>query len=152
MIGRDPPLRPHTPAPVLPGGQGRDPSDCTRSGLPLSSLSPQKVPEYTLTIQATDMDGDGSTTTAVAVVEILDANDNAPVFDPQKVMPLPHSVTRHITNTKVCLSQETGTTLCCFRCQSQHYGCVTLGKLPNLSVPHFLICEKEIMIIPAALF
>uniref|UniRef100_A0A2K5IP16 Cadherin domain-containing protein n=1 Tax=Colobus angolensis palliatus TaxID=336983 RepID=A0A2K5IP16_COLAP len=43
-----------------------------------------KVPEYTLTIQATDMDGDGSTTTAVAVVEILDANDNAPVFDPQK--------------------------------------------------------------------
>lgn len=98
MIGRDPPLRPHTPAPVLPGGQGRDPSDCTRSGLPLSSLSPQKVPEYTLTIQATDMDGDGSTTTAVAVVEILDANDNAPVFDPQKVMPLPHSVTRHITN------------------------------------------------------
>lgn len=34
------------------------------------------------------MDGDGSTTTAVAMVEILDANDNAPVFDPQKVMPL----------------------------------------------------------------
>lgn len=31
------------------------------------------------------MDGDGSTTTAVAIVEILDANDNAPVFDPQKV-------------------------------------------------------------------
>lgn len=35
------------------------------------------------------MDGDGSTTTAVAIVEILDANDNAPVFDPQKVMLLP---------------------------------------------------------------
>lgn len=35
------------------------------------------------------MDGDGSTTTAVAIVEILDANDNAPVFAPQKVMPLP---------------------------------------------------------------
>lgn len=98
MIGRDPPLRPRTPAPVLPGGQGRGPSDCTHSGVPLSSLSPQKVPEYTLTIQATDMDGDGSTTTAVAVVEILDANDNAPVFDPQKVMPLPHSVPRQITN------------------------------------------------------
>uniref|UniRef100_A0A2K5INX4 Cadherin domain-containing protein n=1 Tax=Colobus angolensis palliatus TaxID=336983 RepID=A0A2K5INX4_COLAP len=72
--------------PAIPDflGYGRDPSDCTHSGLPLSSLSPQKVPEYTLTIQATDMDGDGSTTTAVAVVEILDANDNAPVFDPQK--------------------------------------------------------------------
>lgn len=34
------------------------------------------------------MDGDGSTTTAVAIVEILDANDNAPVFDPQKVSAL----------------------------------------------------------------
>ncbi|XP_030650728.1 cadherin-3 isoform X2 [Nomascus leucogenys] len=49
-----------------------------------SGLDREKVPEYTLTIQATDMDGDGSTTTAVAVVEILDANDNAPVFDPRK--------------------------------------------------------------------
>ncbi|XP_011908042.1 PREDICTED: cadherin-3 isoform X1 [Cercocebus atys] len=49
-----------------------------------SGLDREKVPEYTLSIQATDMDGDGSTTTAVAVVEILDANDNAPVFDPQK--------------------------------------------------------------------
>ncbi|XP_006156977.1 cadherin-3 [Tupaia chinensis] len=49
-----------------------------------SGLDREKVPEYTLTIQATDMNGDGSTTTAVAVVEILDANDNAPIFDPQK--------------------------------------------------------------------
>ncbi|KAF5919560.1 hypothetical protein HPG69_000159 [Diceros bicornis minor] len=49
-----------------------------------SGLDRERVPEYTLTIQATDMDGDGSTTTAVAIVEILDANDNAPVFDPQK--------------------------------------------------------------------
>uniref|UniRef100_A0A9L0RQE9 Cadherin 3 n=1 Tax=Equus caballus TaxID=9796 RepID=A0A9L0RQE9_HORSE len=49
-----------------------------------SGLDRERVPEYTLTIQATDMDGDGSTTTAVAVVEILDANDNAPVFHPQK--------------------------------------------------------------------
>lgn len=35
------------------------------------------------------MDGDGSSTTAMAIVEILDANDNAPVFDPQKVTPFP---------------------------------------------------------------
>ncbi|MBZ3885141.1 Cadherin-3 [Sciurus carolinensis] len=49
-----------------------------------SGLDREKVPEYTLTIQATDMDGDGSTTTAVAIMEILDANDSAPVFDPQK--------------------------------------------------------------------
>lgn len=32
------------------------------------------------------MDGDGSTTTAEAVVQILDTNDNAPEFQPQKVM------------------------------------------------------------------
>ncbi|KAF3817707.1 hypothetical protein GH733_012994 [Mirounga leonina] len=49
-----------------------------------SGLDRERVPEYTLTIQATDMDGDGSTTTAVAVVELLDANDNAPVFEPPK--------------------------------------------------------------------
>ncbi|MXQ83470.1 hypothetical protein E5288_WYG014682 [Bos mutus] len=49
-----------------------------------SGLDRERVPEYTLTIHATDMDGDGSSTTAMAIVEILDANDNAPVFDPQK--------------------------------------------------------------------
>lgn len=49
-----------------------------------SGLDREKVPEYTLTIQATDMDGEGSTTTAVAMVEILDVNDNAPEFEPQK--------------------------------------------------------------------
>ncbi|KAI4571710.1 hypothetical protein MJG53_013816 [Ovis ammon polii x Ovis aries] len=49
-----------------------------------SGLDRERVPEYTLTIHATDMDGDGSSTTAMAIVEILDANDNAPIFDPQK--------------------------------------------------------------------
>lgn len=59
-------------------------------------LSPQKVPEYTLTIQATDMDGEGSTTTAVAIVEILDANDNAPEFEPQKVTPVLSCIPHHV--------------------------------------------------------
>ncbi|XP_012586083.1 PREDICTED: cadherin-3 isoform X1 [Condylura cristata] len=49
-----------------------------------SGLDRERVPEYTLTVQAADMDGDGSITTAVAIVEIVDANDNAPVFDPQE--------------------------------------------------------------------
>ncbi|XP_007938594.1 cadherin-3 [Orycteropus afer afer] len=49
-----------------------------------SGLDRERVPEYTLTIQAADMNGDGSTTTAVAVVEILDANDHAPMFEPQE--------------------------------------------------------------------
>ncbi|XP_078295046.1 cadherin-3 isoform X1 [Panthera onca] len=61
-----------------------------------SGLDRERVPEYTLTIQATDMDGDGSTTTAVAIVEILDANDNAPVFDPQKYeAQVPENVVGH---------------------------------------------------------
>lgn len=49
-----------------------------------SGLDREKVPEYRLTVQATDMDGEGSTTTAEAIVQILDANDNAPEFEPQK--------------------------------------------------------------------
>ncbi|XP_027703391.1 cadherin-3 isoform X2 [Vombatus ursinus] len=49
-----------------------------------SGLDRERVAEYTLTIQVADMEGEGLATTASAVVEISDANDNAPVFDPQK--------------------------------------------------------------------
>lgn len=42
------------------------------------------------------MDGEGSTTTAEAVVQILDANDNAPEFEPQKVTPLLSCVRHHM--------------------------------------------------------
>ncbi|XP_055992108.1 LOW QUALITY PROTEIN: cadherin-3 [Sorex fumeus] len=49
-----------------------------------SGLDRERVPEYRLTVQATDMDGSGSTTTATAIVEVLDANDNPPVFEPQE--------------------------------------------------------------------
>ena len=41
--------------------------------------------EYTLTVQAADLDGEGLTTTALAVIEIADINDNAPEFDPKTV-------------------------------------------------------------------
>lgn len=41
--------------------------------------------EYTLTVQAADLDGEGLTTTALAVIEIADVNDNAPEFDPKTV-------------------------------------------------------------------
>lgn len=47
---------------------------------------PQRVRQYTLTVQAADLDGEGLTTTALAVIEIADVNDNAPEFDPKTVM------------------------------------------------------------------
>lgn len=51
----------------------------------LSVCPPQRVREYTLTVQAADLDGEGLTTTALAVIEIADVNDNAPEFDPKTV-------------------------------------------------------------------
>ena len=36
-------------------------------------------------MQAADLDGEGLTTTALAVIEIADVNDNAPEFDPKTV-------------------------------------------------------------------
>ncbi|XP_042653563.1 LOW QUALITY PROTEIN: B-cadherin-like [Tyto alba] len=48
-----------------------------------SGLDRERVREYTLTVQAADLDGEGLTTTALAVVEIADVNDNAPEFDPK---------------------------------------------------------------------
>ncbi|KAM4017828.1 EP-cadherin-like isoform 2-T2 [Anomaloglossus baeobatrachus] len=47
-----------------------------------TGLDREKVPEYTLTVQAADMEGSGLFCTGKAVIKILDANDNAPVFDP----------------------------------------------------------------------
>ncbi|XP_062442856.1 B-cadherin-like [Rhea pennata] len=48
-----------------------------------SGLDRERVREYALTVQAADLDGDGLTTTALAVIEITDVNDNAPEFDPK---------------------------------------------------------------------
>ncbi|NWH70839.1 CADHK protein, partial [Piaya cayana] len=48
-----------------------------------SGLDRERVREYTLTIQAADLEGEGLTTTALAVIEIADINDNAPEFDPK---------------------------------------------------------------------
>ncbi|KAF1575880.1 hypothetical protein FQV11_0004939, partial [Eudyptes moseleyi] len=48
-----------------------------------SGLDRERVREYTLTVQAADLDGEGLTTTALVVIEITDVNDNAPEFDPK---------------------------------------------------------------------
>lgn len=45
----------------------------------------QTTPNYTLIVQATDQEGTGLSTTATAVIEVTDANDNIPIFDPTMV-------------------------------------------------------------------
>lgn len=69
----------------LLGGMGRGVMGCYPSLAPTACSSPQRVREYTLTVQAADMDGEGLTTTATALIEIVDINDNAPEFDPKMV-------------------------------------------------------------------
>ncbi|XP_070617837.1 B-cadherin-like [Erythrolamprus reginae] len=45
-----------------------------------SGLDRERVREYALVLQVADMDGEGLTATASAVIEIVDANDNLPEF------------------------------------------------------------------------
>ncbi|NXF53169.1 CADH1 protein, partial [Oceanites oceanicus] len=47
-----------------------------------TGLDRETTPNYTLIIQAADQEGAGLTNTATAIVEVTDANDNPPVFDP----------------------------------------------------------------------
>ncbi|NXS69338.1 CADH1 protein, partial [Pandion haliaetus] len=47
-----------------------------------TGLDRETTPNYTLIIQAADQEGTGLTNTATAIVEVTDANDNSPVFDP----------------------------------------------------------------------
>ncbi|KAM4833899.1 cadherin-1 [Thomomys bottae] len=47
-----------------------------------TGLDRESYPTYTLVVQAADLNGEGLSTTAKAVINVLDINDNAPVFDP----------------------------------------------------------------------
>ncbi|XP_030313495.1 LOW QUALITY PROTEIN: cadherin-1-like [Calypte anna] len=47
-----------------------------------TGLDQETTPNYTLIIQAADQEGTGLTNTATAIVEVTDANDNPPIFDP----------------------------------------------------------------------
>lgn len=63
------------------GGEHPRPCLCPKHG----DLVLQTTPNYTLIIQAADQEGIGLTNTATAIVEVTDANDNPPVFDPNMV-------------------------------------------------------------------
>nr|XP_060644417.1 B-cadherin-like [Anolis sagrei ordinatus] len=47
-----------------------------------TGLDREKFPQYKLTIQATDMLGQGYSTTGTAIITVTDKNDNQPIFDP----------------------------------------------------------------------
>ncbi|NXX62693.1 CADH1 protein, partial [Scopus umbretta] len=47
-----------------------------------TGLDRETTPNYTLIIQAADQEGIGLTNTATAIVEVTDANDNPPIFNP----------------------------------------------------------------------
>ncbi|XP_012860621.1 cadherin-1 [Echinops telfairi] len=51
-------------------------------GVVTAGLDRESVPQYTLVVKATDLQGDGLSTTAKAVIFITDTNDNPPVFNP----------------------------------------------------------------------
>lgn len=46
----------------------------------------QSYPTYTLVVQAADLQGEGLSTTAKAVITVKDINDNAPIFNPSTVI------------------------------------------------------------------
>uniref|UniRef100_A0A8B9XLE8 Cadherin-1 n=1 Tax=Bos mutus grunniens TaxID=30521 RepID=A0A8B9XLE8_BOSMU len=47
-----------------------------------TGLDRESFPTYTLMVQAADLNGEGLSTTATAVITVLDTNDNAPRFNP----------------------------------------------------------------------
>uniref|UniRef100_A0A5F5PMP3 Cadherin-1 n=1 Tax=Equus caballus TaxID=9796 RepID=A0A5F5PMP3_HORSE len=47
-----------------------------------TGLDRESFPTYTLVVQAADLQGEGLSTTATAVITVTDANDNPPVFNP----------------------------------------------------------------------
>lgn len=50
-----------------------------------TGLDRESFPTYTLMVQAADLNGEGLSTTATAVITVLDTNDNAPRFNPTTV-------------------------------------------------------------------
>nr|XP_035137532.2 cadherin-1 [Callithrix jacchus] len=47
-----------------------------------TGLDRESFPTYTLVVQAADLQGEGLSTTATAVITVTDANDNPPIFNP----------------------------------------------------------------------
>ncbi|XP_037371877.1 cadherin-1 isoform X3 [Talpa occidentalis] len=68
-----------------------------------TGLDRESIPKYTLVVQAADMNGNGLSTTATAVITVTDSNDNPPVFNPTTYegSVLENQVDAYITTLKV---------------------------------------------------
>ncbi|XP_043843962.1 cadherin-1 [Dromiciops gliroides] len=68
-----------------------------------TGLDRETNPEYTLIVQAADLDGEGLSTTATAVITVTDTNDNPPIFNPTTYVGkvYENEVDAVITNLKV---------------------------------------------------
>nr|XP_035965048.1 cadherin-1 isoform X2 [Halichoerus grypus] len=47
-----------------------------------TGLDRESIPTYTLVVEAADLQGEGLSTTATAVITVTDINDNPPIFEP----------------------------------------------------------------------
>ncbi|NWI19803.1 CADHK protein, partial [Crypturellus soui] len=76
-----------------------------------SGLDRERVRQYTLTVQAADLDGNGLTATALAVIDVADINDNAPEFEPKTyVAAVPeNAAAREVARLAVTDLDEPGT-------------------------------------------
>uniref|UniRef100_H9G700 Cadherin-1 n=1 Tax=Anolis carolinensis TaxID=28377 RepID=H9G700_ANOCA len=61
-----------------------------------TGLDRERYPQYELTIQATDMLGQGYSTPGTAIITVTDKNDNPPIFDPKTyVASVPENVANY---------------------------------------------------------
>uniref|UniRef100_A0A2K5V295 Cadherin-1 n=1 Tax=Macaca fascicularis TaxID=9541 RepID=A0A2K5V295_MACFA len=102
-----------------------------------TGLDRESFPMYTLVVQAADLQGEGLSTTATAVITVTDTNDNPPVFNPTtgldfeaKQQYILHVAVTNVAPFEVSLTTSTAT--------------VTVDVLDVNEAPIFVPPEKRV--------